>query len=142
MPFIYFIEKHPDYAQLLRELFRRVDAGSVAGVSSIVTLTEVLTKPKQTGNQRIEREYRSLLLHSRHVSLIAVDAMIAERAADVRARWNMRTPDALQIATALGAGCQAFLTNDHRLRHVTDLQILMLANLERSSLLRRHEHLL
>ena len=130
MPFIYFIEQHPDYALFLRELFRRVDAGAVAGVSSIVTLTEVLTKPKQSGNQRIEREYRSLLLRSRHVSLVAVEATIAERAADLRARWGMRTPDALQIATALGANCQAFLTNDHRLRRVTDIHVLVLDDLE------------
>jgi predicted nucleic acid-binding protein len=62
--------------------------------------------------------------------LVAVDTTIAERAADLRARWRIRTPDALQIATALDAGCQAFLTNDHALRRVTDLQILVLDDLE------------
>jgi predicted nucleic acid-binding protein len=107
-----------------------VDSGIVSGISSVITLTEVLTKPKQTGNQRLEREYRSLLLQSRHVSLVEVDTVIAERAADLRARWRIRTPDALHIATALDAGCQAFLTNDHALRRVTDLQILVLDDLE------------
>jgi predicted nucleic acid-binding protein len=93
-------------------------------------LTEVLSKPKQSGNQRVEREYHSQPLQSRHMALVAVDTTIAERAADLRARWRIRTPDALQIATALDAGCQAFLTNDHALRRVTDLQILVLDDLE------------
>ncbi len=111
-------------------MLRRVDAGIVSGVASVVTLTEVLTKPMQIGNQRLERDYRSLLLHSRHVSLVAVDTTIAKRAADLRARWGIRTPDALQIATAVESDCQAFLTNDHRLRRVTDIQVFALDDLE------------
>jgi hypothetical protein len=46
-PFIYFIERHQRYLQVLREVFRRIDAGSTRGFSSVITLTEVLTKPKQ-----------------------------------------------------------------------------------------------
>lgn len=59
-----------------------------------------------------------------------VDAAIAERAAALRARYTLRTPDALQIATALHAGCQGFLTNDTALRRVTDLRVLVLHELE------------
>jgi predicted nucleic acid-binding protein len=129
VPFIYYIELHPDYVPILDDLFHRVDSGLMHGVSSVVTLTEVLTRPKQTGDQRIENAYRSLLLNSRNFSLIGIDAWIAERAADLRAKWSLRTPDALQIATAIDANCQAFFTNDHRLRHITDIQVLMLDDL-------------
>jgi predicted nucleic acid-binding protein len=89
-------------------------------------LTEVLTKPKQMSNHRLEVEYRSLLLHSRYVSLGAVTTTVAERAAGLRSRWSIRTPDALQIATGIEAGCQVFVTNDHRLRRVTDIRVLVL----------------
>jgi hypothetical protein len=44
---------------------------------------------------------------------------VAERAAELRARYNLRTPDALQVATALVRRCEAFLTNDARLKRVT-----------------------
>ncbi len=30
-PFIYFIERHPAYVHLVREVFLRVDAGTIAG---------------------------------------------------------------------------------------------------------------
>jgi predicted nucleic acid-binding protein len=77
-PFIYFIERHPTYVDVVREVIRRVDAGMVRGYSSVVTLIEVLTQPKRIGNTALEREYHDLLLHARHFELISIDALIAE----------------------------------------------------------------
>src|SRR5579883_725817 len=68
---------------------------SIAGFSSVVTLAEVLRKPKQLGNRGIERGYRELLQRSRHFSLIPIDAGMADRAAELRARHQLRTLDAL-----------------------------------------------
>ena len=96
----------------------------------MVTLTEVLTQPKQKGNTTVEQEYRDLLLHSRNFKLLPIDSVIAERAADLRARYRFRTPDALQIAAALAAGCQAFLTNDSALKRTTELRVLVLDDLK------------
>ncbi len=50
-------------------------------------------------------------------------------AADLRADYNLSTPDALQISAVLSVGCQAFVTNDKRLKRVTDLQIIVLEDL-------------
>lgn len=96
----------------------------------MVALTEVLTKPKKVGDTKTENEYRDLLLHSRNFKLILIDSTDAERAADLRARYNLRTPDALQVAAALETDCQAFLTNDTQLKRVTDLRVLVLDELE------------
>lgn len=57
-------------------------------------------------------------------------ASIAETAAELRARYNLRTPDALQIAVALENNCDAFLCNDNGLKRVTELKILILDELE------------
>ncbi|OGG48560.1 MAG: hypothetical protein A3F84_24010 [Candidatus Handelsmanbacteria bacterium RIFCSPLOWO2_12_FULL_64_10] len=129
-PFIYFVERYPTYLALVREVVQRVDTGTVAGYSSVITLTEVLTQPKRTGAISLENEYRDLLLHSRNFALIPIGTAIAERAADLRARYNLRTPDALQIAAALSVGCEAFLTNDNGLKRVTELRVLVLDELE------------
>lgn len=125
-PLIYFVERHPIYLPLMREIIGRIDTGLILGYSSIITVTEVLVQPKKLGDSEIEREYRDLLYHSRHFELLSITRSIAEQAADLRSRYPIRTPDALQIATALSAGCQAFLTNDKRLKSVTDLDILVL----------------
>ncbi|MGQ9631033.1 MAG: type II toxin-antitoxin system VapC family toxin [bacterium] len=127
--FIYFVERHPAYLDLVREVIRRVDAGMIAGYSSVVTLTEVLTQPLRVGNATLTNECRDLLLRSRNFRLIPIDSAIAESAADLRVRYNLRTPDALQIAAALAAGCQAFLTNDAALKRVAELRVLALGEL-------------
>ena len=62
-PLIYFVECHPAYVDIVREFVRHVDIGTILGYSSMVTLTEVLTQPKQKGNTTLEQEYRDLLLH-------------------------------------------------------------------------------
>ncbi len=129
-PFIYLIEKHAIYLDRVRAIFTLIAQGNIAGVSSVVTLTEVLTQPLKTNNRQLEQAYRRILLRSRHVTLSAVDAPTAEKAAQLRAAYTLRTPDAMQIAAALQAGCQAFLTNDRGLLRVTELRVLVLDDLE------------
>lgn len=128
-PFIYFVERHPAYSSLMHEVFRRVSAGQPSGQTSIVTLVETLTHPKRHGNARLEAHYRAMLLSSRNFTMFDVHARIAEGAADLRARYNLRTPDALQLAAASHGGCEAFLTNDTGLRRVTELRVLVLDEL-------------
>lgn len=130
-PLIYFVERHPAYTQLMRSIIERVDSGEVSGFSSVITLTEVLTLPKRIGNQSLERQYSDLLLYSRNFTLVDVNPEIAENAADLRARYNLRTPDALQISTAISSGCQAFITNDSTLKRVNELKILTLTELSK-----------
>lgn len=127
--FIYFVEGNPRYVGRAREIFRRINSGQFAGRSSIITLTEALTLPKKTADTVLERSYRLMLFESRNLQLVDVTAAIADSAADLRARHNLRTPDAIQIATALAAGCEAFLTNDRDLRRVEALRVLVLDEL-------------
>ena len=128
-PFIYLLEKNARYVAHARTIFRYIDAGQLLGYTSVFTLTEVLTHPKQTGNIRLEHGYLEILSNNRNLQLLDVNAAIADSAADLRARYNLRTPDTIQIATALATGCEAFLTNDRDLRRVNALRILVLDEL-------------
>lgn len=127
--FIYFVERHPRYVALARDIFRRINDGEIAGYSSVLTLTEALTYPKRMGNLALVEEHRSVLTTGRNFTLLDTTPTIADIAADLRARHGLRTPDAIQLASALAVGCQAFLTNDARLRRVADLRVLALDDL-------------
>ena len=129
-PLIYLIERHPAYLTLMREIIKRVDSGDVKAVSSVVTLTEILTHPLKRGDMELAEKYRELLLHSRNFSLVSITPEVAETAARLRARYNLRTPDALQIAVALQQGCDAFLTNDAALKRVTEIKVLVLSEID------------
>jgi predicted nucleic acid-binding protein len=74
--------------------------------------------------------YRNILLYSRHFTMLTVDTSVADRAAELRARYHLRTMDAFQVAAALTVGCQAILTNDAQLSRVTELRVLQLDELE------------
>jgi predicted nucleic acid-binding protein len=129
-PFIYFVERHSAYIDVVRAILQKVDAGVIEAYSSVITLLEVLTQPKRMQNTTVEAQYRDLLLNSRNLTLLPIDALLAEAAADLRARYQLKTPDALQVAAALQANCEAFLTNDTGLKRVAEVRVLILDELE------------
>ena len=90
---------------------------------------EVLVQPIQQGETQLAHDYSDLPLHHPNLSVVPIGIAIAERAAHLRAQYRLRTPDALQIAVALEARCQAFLTNDTALQRVTELRVLVLEQL-------------
>jgi len=51
------------------------------------------------------------------------------RAAEIRARHGLRTPDAIMLATALQSGATLAVTNDSAWRRVEALEILLLRDL-------------
>ena len=104
-------------------------ASDLTMATSVVSLTEVLTKPRQMGDSRLIQIYREMLLESRNLILLPITASMAERAAEFRATYQLKTPDALQIAAALQAGCEAFVTNDRQLQRVKELRIVILDDL-------------
>jgi predicted nucleic acid-binding protein len=55
---------------------------------------------------------------------------VAEYAVRIRATYGFRLPDAIQIAFALDAGCQAIVCNDRSMCRVADLEVLILDDLE------------
>lgn len=128
-PLIYYTERHPTFGPLTYAIFQRIANGDIAACTSVVSLAETLVYPKRLQDRGQERIYKRLLLRTPGFACLPVDTAIAERAAELRARYNLRTPDAIQVATALVAGCEAFLTNDLALRRVADLRVLALGML-------------
>ncbi len=128
-PIIYFVEAHPRYDLLVTGVFQRIADGQVEGVTSALTLTEVLALPMQKQRFDLCESYKTLLISAENFTLVNITAEIAERAAELRARYHLRTPDALQIATGLVNHCQAFLTNDKDLKRVTEIPVLVLDDL-------------
>jgi predicted nucleic acid-binding protein len=75
------------------------------------------------------QQYRDILLHADHLTAIELSQDIAEEAARLRATYNLRTPDAIQLATAIHASASHFFTNDDRYPTVPGLRISVLDTL-------------
>ena len=128
-PLIYFIEENPAYLPLVRPFFEAVDRGELRVVTSVLTLTEVLVHPMRRGDHDLADQYRRILLHANQITTVQVSEGVAEEAGQLRARHNLRTPDAIQLATAIRSGASSFLTNDGRLPKLAPLNILVLNEL-------------
>lgn len=134
-PTIYFIERHPRYHPLVRPIFESISAGHFTGVTSVVTLIEVLVHPLRQGRQDLAREYRSILTESAGLRLVSVTTETGEIAADLRARHGIRVPDAIQAAIGIQHGCEVFVTNDSRLKCVTEFsEVIVLEDAIRGQL--------
>ncbi len=129
-PIIYFVEANPTYDRLVTAVFQRVESGEITGVTSVISLCEVLVHPIRNQNLSLKQSYRDIFQNSPNFFTQLINSTIAERAAELRAKYNLRTPDALQIATALENPCNAFLCNDKNLKRVTELKILILDEIE------------
>ncbi|MGH8217151.1 MAG: type II toxin-antitoxin system VapC family toxin [Steroidobacteraceae bacterium] len=126
--FIYWIEEHPQFLQIIDPLFQEVDAGRREVVTSALTLLELLVAPYRAGDLESASRYERLLTRSRGLSLVDISREQLRDAAKLRAAFAVRASDALQLAAALGTGCTAFLTNGRRLPRIAGIEVVQLAD--------------
>jgi predicted nucleic acid-binding protein len=58
--------------------------------------------------------------------LAEVGPGVIERATDLRAKYNLKTPDALHYATAVEVGAKVFLTGDRALARCVEVPVEIL----------------
>ena len=119
--FIYHIEAHPQYSPLTQGIFSSMEKGKWTGVTSAITLMEINVHPWKIGREDVARKYEALLVNFPNMSIVNIDRDVARIASQLRARFGVSPPDALQVAASLVAGAKLFLTNDRRLSSLQSL---------------------
>ncbi len=131
--FIYALNGFPTYVPVLKELFDAIESGGVSATTSELTLAEILVVPFRRGNVEEEKRCRMILRPRTNLLLLPVSINVLEATARLRAELpEMRTPDAIHVATARLAACDVFLTNDHRLKGVSGVKINLLSEIARA----------
>ena len=127
--FIYYIEENAAYLPLVAPLFEDAAAGRRELVTSSLTLLEVLVVPFRAGRAELAERYEAYLTRSGGLRLVELDRPLLRTAARLRALHPaLRTPDALQVAAALSAGCSSFVTNDRDLPAIRGLTVMKLTS--------------
>ena len=128
-PIIYFIEAHPQFGPLSKKIFDSFLSGRFMAYSSVITLTEVLAKPVESGDEKLSRRFSEFLERGKNFELLEITAAIAKQAGRLRGQYPvLRALDAIQLAAAIDAGTEAFLTNDKKLQRVKEIKVLVLAD--------------
>ena len=125
-PLIYYIEENPLYAAFLNDLFTTHENKKIQFVSSVITLLEVLVLPLREGNKKLSEAYENILTNSRSIDVIDINTNIAKIAAQLRADYSLKTPDAILLATAIYSSADFFLTNDKRLQTIKEVNVITL----------------
>jgi predicted nucleic acid-binding protein len=124
-PFIYVFENKLPYKKLLAPVFLAVDAGTIHAVSSLITVVEVLSKPYGLKQWDLVKTYRKLFGRSSKIDVLSITMETADLTAQVRGKYNMKTPDAIQWATATLRNVDYFLTNDKGFKILNDDRVLV-----------------
>ena len=127
--FIYSIDENPRYVDLATEVLQWVAKPGHHAVTSTVTVAEVLVKAYSVLDEQRAKKLFGLLSTYPNLNWIAADLGIANMAARLRGIYGMKTPDALQAATAVHATATAFVTNDSIFKRIPQFETLLLDSL-------------
>lgn len=108
---IYLVEEHPAYHAQIETALR---AGKLISSISPLVEMECLVLPIKTQRDDLIAKFDQFFAAHRRLSM---PAEVYRRAAELRARHSLKTPDALHLATAQYHGCAALWTNDNRLNN-------------------------
>jgi predicted nucleic acid-binding protein len=126
MVFIYHFEKNQRYFPITTFILNSIESGKVKALTSIVSLIEVLTGALKLKDKKLAEQYRLILTSFPNLQLLDLDQQIGSKAAELRANYDLKTPDAIQVATAIVSRADTFMTNDEGLKVVKEIEIVLL----------------
>lgn len=124
--FIYQLDLNERYFDCSDAVFAWLANPGKSAVCSTLSLTELLVPAYQEGSERRVELYYAFLSTFPNLTWIPPDFQIADRAAQLRASYRLKNPDAIQAATAIHSNATAFLTNDSVFKRVKNLNTLVL----------------
>ena len=129
-PVVYYVEESQRYLPLVDVVFDALDSGRLTAVTSPVTLAECLVAPYRLNRADQQRAFARVITSGPNTVFTPLAWDSAQRAAELRVRYNLSLADAFQVAVALTSDCDAFLTNDLTLKRVTELDVIVLDETE------------
>lgn len=121
---IYYIEEHPFFLKKVELLIDKIEDGKAIGITSYVTLLELLVKPILEGKIDLTNQYKTIL--SNRLEMVPLDEAVSLKAAELRAKYGFRTPDAIQLASVIHKKGDVFITNDTGLKKTKEIKVLTL----------------
>ena len=102
-----------------------IEQGEIRGVTSELTLAELLPRPLEESNNDLVEAYKQLLNSGPNMEVHPVTRETLIASASLRAgRHGFKLPDAIHCATALRARCSALITDDQRMPKSIGIRII------------------
>lgn len=125
--FIYFFEYHDKYRKFTDKLLKELNDDNIEVYTSIITLIETSIKPYREDDYLLINIFKEAFTGDTKIKTCMIDENIALKSAMLRAEYNIATPDAIQMATAIVNKCEVFLTNDKALKKLNnEIEVLLI----------------
>lgn len=124
--FIYHFENNPVYVGLTNEILEAIVSRKINAICSELIFLELMVLPYKNEREDLIDNYEILLTNFPHLSICPVIRPILRGAAKLRAKYQVKTPDAIHLATAIYHGSQVFIGNDKDLSKIKEIKILNL----------------
>jgi len=118
-PIIYTVETSPLFAQRVDAVLARL--GTIPITSEMARL-ECRVKPMRDGNLTLLQDFDDYF-DDTIAEIVPLTRDVVDKATEIRAQFNFKTPDSLHLAAAVVSRCDVFLTNDQRLNRFTGITI-------------------
>ena len=118
-PAIYLVEHIAPYEAAIEA---RLAGVGVIPVSSELTRMECRVKPLRNADAARLADF-DVFFSTRILDWVMFTRPVFDKAAEIRARYRFKTPDALHLAAAIVSVCDVFLTNDQQLTRCTDITV-------------------
>jgi predicted nucleic acid-binding protein len=124
--YVYFLEDNPQFADQIDEIFKTCLEQDIQIFASCLISTELLVAPFKEGRKDLVALYQNLERQIPNLNLVTYNQQIAVKSAYLRAKYDIKTPDAIHIATAWHYEVEAFYTGDQKLKKVTEVPIRLI----------------
>lgn len=121
--FTYVLENHKIFGDSAFQIIERMERGEFTGIFASIGIIELLTGPKKRNRFSLAAEYQRRLVQYPNLIIKNLNEKNIDLASSLRAKYNLRTPDAIHLATAIEAGANEFYTNDKQLKRVKEIKV-------------------
>lgn len=126
MCFIYYFEDSKKYASLCEKIFQYLLEKRIIAFTSLISYSEILIEPKKSKNHHLESFYREIFQNFPGLQITDYNWWVAELSAEIRVKYSIKLPDAINISSAIISEADVFITNDQKLTPIKEIPVLVL----------------
>ncbi len=127
--FIYFLDRHPTYFDVVAAFFKGCAAKEIIGVTGEAAIAEVMVFPYRKDEPALIARFKRFFAQKNFLMIASHDHSVFEATTMLVARKRLKFIDALHVATAIQTDCPFFITNDSALTTTEGLEVIQLKDL-------------
>jgi len=126
MFFIYLFENNKKYFSIVKEFFDLLEKEKITMITSIISPIEIISTSIMEDYPEKQRLYIGFFKKVKNLKVKEIGWDLVEKVGALRRKYNLRTPDAIQLATAIDSQAKIFMTNDTKFKKITEIPVLIL----------------